>query len=119
MATRNLDDEVTVSLPGGQLMVSWRGGNETVWLSGDAEFISEGIDIGIVFPKTSGACLERFPAFGCDWCTASWIGHPINQGDTNAGFTECLGCAPTSPSGSDDDDMGWSSFLAVRIEDQI
>ena len=37
-----LDDEVTVSLPGGQLMVSWRGGDEPVWLSGDAEFISEG-----------------------------------------------------------------------------
>jgi diaminopimelate epimerase len=42
----HLDHEVTVSLPGGQLMVSWRGGTETAWLSGDAEFISEGtIDI--------------------------------------------------------------------------
>jgi diaminopimelate epimerase len=38
----HLDDAVTVSLPGGQLMVSWRGGGETVWLTGNAELISEG-----------------------------------------------------------------------------
>ena len=38
-----LDDEVTVQLPGGQLVVSWRGGNEAVWLTGDAELISEGM----------------------------------------------------------------------------
>jgi len=37
-----LDDRVTVSLPGGQLMVSWRGDAEPVWLTGDAELISEG-----------------------------------------------------------------------------
>ena len=37
-----LDDTVTVSLPGGQLMVSWCGGGETVWLTGNAELISEG-----------------------------------------------------------------------------
>jgi diaminopimelate epimerase len=37
-----LDDEVAVQLPGGQLMVSWRGGVDTVWLTGDADFISEG-----------------------------------------------------------------------------
>ncbi|MDH4125502.1 MAG: diaminopimelate epimerase [Gammaproteobacteria bacterium] len=37
-----LDDEVTVQLPGGQLVVSWRGGNEAIWLTGDAELISEG-----------------------------------------------------------------------------
>jgi diaminopimelate epimerase len=37
-----LDDDVLVRLPGGQLVVSWRGGVDTVWLSGDAEFISEG-----------------------------------------------------------------------------
>ena len=37
-----LDDAVTVSLPGGQLMVSWCGGGETVWLTGNAELISEG-----------------------------------------------------------------------------
>ena len=42
----HLDHEVTVSLPGGQLMVSWRGGTENAWLSGNADFISEGtIDI--------------------------------------------------------------------------
>ena len=41
-----LDDEVTVRLPGGQLVVSWRGGDEPVWLTGNAEFISEGsIDV--------------------------------------------------------------------------
>ncbi|MCK5324606.1 MAG: diaminopimelate epimerase [Woeseiaceae bacterium] len=38
----HLDDEVTVSLPGGQLVVSWRGGAEVVWLSGNAELTSEG-----------------------------------------------------------------------------
>ena len=38
----HLDDAVTVSLPGGQLVVSWRGGGETVWLTGDAELVSEG-----------------------------------------------------------------------------
>jgi len=37
-----LDDEVGVRLPGGQLVVSWRGGTEPVWLTGDAELISEG-----------------------------------------------------------------------------
>ena len=38
-----LDEEVTVHLPGGQLVVSWRGGAEPVWLTGNAELISEGI----------------------------------------------------------------------------
>ncbi len=37
-----LDDTVNVSLPGGQLVVSWRGGSEPVWLTGNAETISEG-----------------------------------------------------------------------------
>jgi len=37
-----LDQEVTVQLPGGQLMVSWHGGDTPVWLTGDAELISEG-----------------------------------------------------------------------------
>lgn len=37
-----LDDSVTVSLPGGQLVVSWRGDAEPVWLTGNAELISEG-----------------------------------------------------------------------------
>ncbi len=41
-----LDEDIRVVLPGGQLMVSWRGGDSTVWLTGDAEFLSEGtIDI--------------------------------------------------------------------------
>jgi diaminopimelate epimerase len=31
-----------VNLPGGQLVVSWRGDADTVWLTGNAEFISEG-----------------------------------------------------------------------------
>ncbi len=35
-----LDGEVSVRLPGGQVMVSWRRG--TVWLTGNAELISEG-----------------------------------------------------------------------------
>jgi len=38
----HLDDEVMVQLPGGQLVVSWRGGTEPVWLTGNAELISEG-----------------------------------------------------------------------------
>ncbi len=37
-----LDEEVAVRLPGGQLMVSWRGDTEPVWLTGNAELISEG-----------------------------------------------------------------------------
>ena len=37
-----LDPEVRVRLPGGELVVSWRGGKEPVWLTGDAELISEG-----------------------------------------------------------------------------
>jgi len=37
-----LDDEVRVRLPGGQLVVSWRGEAEPVWLTGNAELISEG-----------------------------------------------------------------------------
>ena len=37
-----LDDEVSVRLPGGQLVVSWRGGTEPVWLTGNAELVSEG-----------------------------------------------------------------------------
>lgn len=37
-----LDHEVTVSLPGGQLVVSWRGAAEPVWLTGNAEFTNEG-----------------------------------------------------------------------------
>lgn len=38
-----LDEQVDVALPGGHLMVSWRGGDDRVWLTGDAEFLSEGI----------------------------------------------------------------------------
>jgi len=37
-----LDETVDVSLPGGQLVVSWRGGSEPVWLTGNAEIIAEG-----------------------------------------------------------------------------
>ena len=37
-----LDETVDVRLPGGQVVVSWRGENEAVWLTGSAELISEG-----------------------------------------------------------------------------
>jgi diaminopimelate epimerase len=37
-----LDTEVNVRLPGGQVVVSWRGGSEPVWLTGNAERVSEG-----------------------------------------------------------------------------
>lgn len=38
-----LEEAVDVRLPGGQVVVSWRGRSEPVWLMGNAEFISEGI----------------------------------------------------------------------------
>lgn len=37
-----LGDDVHVQLPGGQVMVSWRRGNDLVWLTGDAEWINNG-----------------------------------------------------------------------------
>jgi len=37
-----LDNEVVVSLPGGQLTISWQGPGEPVWMSGPAEFVFEG-----------------------------------------------------------------------------
>jgi len=37
-----LDEEVAVELPGGQLVVSWRDSSGPVWLTGNAELISEG-----------------------------------------------------------------------------
>ena len=38
-----LDEEVTVRQRGGQVVVSWRGGFEPVWLTGNVELISEGM----------------------------------------------------------------------------
>ncbi|MGI9238957.1 MAG: diaminopimelate epimerase [Woeseiaceae bacterium] len=38
-----LGEHVNVHLPGGQVMVSWAGGTDSVWLTGNAELISEGI----------------------------------------------------------------------------
>lgn len=35
-------EEVSVRLPGGQLVVSWRGVSKPVWLTGNAELMSEG-----------------------------------------------------------------------------
>lgn len=37
-----VDDKARVNLPGGQLVVSWQDHNDAVWLTGNAEFISEG-----------------------------------------------------------------------------
>ena len=37
-----LDEEVRVHLPGGRVVVSWRGGAATVWLKGNAELVNEG-----------------------------------------------------------------------------
>jgi diaminopimelate epimerase len=37
-----LDDDVVVHLPGGQLVVSWRGDNASLWLSGEVKFLSQG-----------------------------------------------------------------------------
>ncbi len=41
-ALERLGERVTVRLPGGELVVSWRGDTETVWLTGNAELISKG-----------------------------------------------------------------------------
>ena len=38
-----LDERVTVRLPGGEVVVSWRGDESAAWLEGDAELVSEGI----------------------------------------------------------------------------
>jgi len=38
-----LDEEVQVHLPGGKVVVSWRGGDAPVWLQGNAELIAEGM----------------------------------------------------------------------------
>ena len=38
-----LDEHVNVQLPGGQVMVSWRGYHSPVWLTGNAELVSEGM----------------------------------------------------------------------------
>jgi len=38
-----LDEEVRVHLPGGQVVVSWRGGQAAAWLEGNAELINEGM----------------------------------------------------------------------------
>ena len=38
-----LDDEVTVQLAGGQVVVSWPGGEASAWLKGNAELINEGM----------------------------------------------------------------------------
>jgi diaminopimelate epimerase len=37
-----LGERVRVRLPGGEVVVSWAGGTEPVWLTGNAELISEG-----------------------------------------------------------------------------
>lgn len=37
-----LDADVSVRLPGGEVVVSWHGGTEPVWLTGNAELISKG-----------------------------------------------------------------------------
>jgi diaminopimelate epimerase len=38
-----LESDVRVQLPGGQVVVSWHGASEPVWLTGNAETISKGI----------------------------------------------------------------------------
>ena len=38
-----LDSDVVVNLPGGQVVVSWRGGETPVWLKGNAELITDGM----------------------------------------------------------------------------
>jgi diaminopimelate epimerase len=38
----SLDAEVTVELKGGQLVISWAGEGEPVWMTGPAETVYEG-----------------------------------------------------------------------------
>ncbi len=38
-----LSDEVCVSLPGGEVVVSWRGGDAAAWLKGNAELLNDGM----------------------------------------------------------------------------
>ena len=38
-----LDEDVHVHLPGGEVVVSWRGGKAAAWLKGNAELINEGM----------------------------------------------------------------------------
>ena len=42
-AEGRLESAAAVRLPGGEVVVSWRGSGHPVWLTGDAELISEGI----------------------------------------------------------------------------
>jgi len=37
-----LDSKVNVSLPGGELLIEWRGANHSVWMTGPAESVYEG-----------------------------------------------------------------------------
>jgi len=37
-----LDDDVMVALPGGEVMVSWPRGDSDVWLTGNAEYMADG-----------------------------------------------------------------------------
>jgi diaminopimelate epimerase len=37
-----LDNEVTVNLLGGDLVVKWQGGDAPVWITGPAAFVYEG-----------------------------------------------------------------------------
>ena len=38
-----VDDTVTVVLPGGQLVIKWRGNNETLYMKGPAKHVFRGI----------------------------------------------------------------------------
>jgi diaminopimelate epimerase len=38
-----LDEQVKVHLPGGDLVVSWKGGSEPVWMAGPATRVFEGV----------------------------------------------------------------------------
>jgi diaminopimelate epimerase len=38
-----LEETVSVSLPGGKVVVSWRGGDTAAWLKGNAEVLSDGM----------------------------------------------------------------------------
>jgi len=37
-----LDQQVTVSMPGGELFIEWQGGNHPLWMTGPATTVFEG-----------------------------------------------------------------------------
>jgi diaminopimelate epimerase len=37
-----VDESVSVSLPGGELVIEWNGAGESLWMTGPADFVFDG-----------------------------------------------------------------------------